>query len=139
MDKRGQTQVVETVLLVMITIALWTVIWMWFYPMYIGAIQDMGRYLLGYEMALKEWVVIEYVNYTDSTLTVFITNTGDVEVEIGSLYVNDTIVWSGVEKIKVDEIKRLTVSDFTLGGEVLVVKACSLRGNCWEVIENVQP
>ncbi|MCD6457604.1 MAG: hypothetical protein J7K82_02030 [Thermoproteales archaeon] len=139
MDKRGQTQVVETVLLIMITIALWTVIWTWFYPMYIGTIQDMGRHLLGYEMALKERVIIEYVNYTDSTLTVFITNTGDVEVEIGSLYVNDTLVWSDVEKIKVDEMKRLTVSGYTLGGEVLVVKACSLRGNCWQVVERVGP
>ena len=137
MDRRGQTQVVESILLVMITVALWTMIWVWFYPSYTGMVQGLTRQLSYYEFSLKERIVIEYVNYTGSTLDVYLTNTGEVELYIGSIYVNNTLVWSGSEKLNVDDFKQIEVNGYALGGEVLVVKVCSLRGNCWEVVERV--
>ena len=139
MGSKGQSQVVESVLLVMITVALWTIVWVWFYPSYTGMVQGLSRQLSYYEFSLKENLVIEYVNYSGSVLNVYITNTGDVEFYIGSIYVNDTLVWSGSEKIKVDEFKRMNISPYTLDGKVLRIKICSLRGNCWAVIERVQP
>jgi len=137
MNRRGQTQVVESILLVMITVALWTVIWIWFYPSYTGMVQGLTRQLNYYELSIGEWIVIEYVNYSGDSLYVYLTNTGEVELYLGSIYVNNTLVWSGSEKVRVDEFKCIPVTDYTLGGGVLVIKICSLRGNCWKAVERV--
>lgn len=134
MDKHGQVQVVEAVLLTLITVSLWTLIWIWFYPSYMSIISEVERRLSIQERIEREWIVVEYVNFDEDSISLYITNTGDIQLDIGSIYVNGTLVWSGEEKLLVDESTTIEFEYSVIEG-LYFFRICSSRGRCWEVKE----
>jgi len=137
MSYRGESQVIGAMLLMVITVAMWTTVWLWFYPMYLGWLQNLERRLMESRLAYSEKLIVERINYTASGINIFITNVGRVEVYLGSIYVNDSLVWNGEARIKSGESKEFTVG--APHAELYVIKICSIRGRCWEVVDYAEP
>jgi len=131
--REGQVQIISTLLLIVITISAWILIWIWFYPQYWSNYLFLQKELLEGEKRLSENIVIENVLFNSTTISIYITNTGSIEVEIGSVYINQENVWSGSIEVKVDENLWINVTYSYERGQVYSIKVCSMRGNCWEV------
>ncbi|RLE82572.1 MAG: hypothetical protein DRJ51_01030 [Thermoprotei archaeon] len=131
--REGQVQIISTLLLIVITISAWILIWIWFYPQYWSNYLFLQKELLEGEKRLSENIVIENVLFNSTTISIYITNTGSIEVEIGSVYINQENVWSGSIEVKVDENLWINVTYSYESGQVYSIKVCSMRGNCWEV------
>ena len=139
MERRGQVQVLESMLLLFIVVSLWILVWIWFYPQYWESYQAIENGILSSELKRGERVLIENVLFEESggasEIRVFLSNVGSVDLAVGSLYLNDTLVWSGELKLPAGDTSWLssTVTSVCESGRICRVKVCTTRGNCWEV------
>lgn len=139
MDARGQVQVLESMLLLFIVVTLWVLVWIWFYPQYWESYRTIEAEVLESKLEMGERILVENVLFGESGSTpdirVFLSNVGDVDALVGSLYLNDSLVWSGELRLLAGETSWLnsTTSSTCESGRLCRVKVCTVRGNCWEV------
>jgi len=134
---KGQAEVMGALLLAVLVTLAFIGLWTWFYPRYLEWGRRLDEELLESEMMASERIVVERVKEVVGGLRVYLTNTGEVELEVVSIYVNDTRAWDGELRLRVGESVDLEVE--ASHGELYRIKVCSMRGNCWEVVERGQP
>ena len=131
---QGQAEVIGAVLLLVIVVALWAIAWNIFYPTYQQASQRLERERLLAEKGLREYILVERIYLENGHICAWVTNTGDVQTELVSLYLNDTLAWSGYIDLKTGSSTEVCTSLTTKA--TYRVKACSYT-NCFEVTDYV--
>ncbi|QOJ79405.1 hypothetical protein IG193_02785 [Infirmifilum lucidum] len=136
--RAAQAEVVATLLLMAIAVALWALAWNFFYPTWQQISQRIERERLASEKGLREYLLVELLekNSSTNTICVHVTNTGDVSSEIVSVYLNGTLAWSGYAPIPAGQSKSICTS-FTAKG-TYNVGVCSYT-NCFEARDYVVP
>lgn len=131
----GQAEIIGALLLVVIATLMWLGFWSWFYPQMQIYQQRIEIEESTVRRSLGEYVLVEIL-YRNAAgrICAYITNTGDYETNIVSLYFNDTLVWNGKIPLKVGESIEIE-TPLTSGGTYRV-KVCTLY-NCFEVIDYV--
>lgn len=133
--RRGQVEVIGALLLIVIVTLMWLGFWTWFYPRIQGYQQRIKREEIGVRRSLGEYVLVEILYKNDEGyVCAYVTNTGDYEATVVSLYLNDTLVWSGNIHLRVGE-SAVIVTNVTESG-VFHVRVCTLS-NCYEAVDYV--
>jgi flagellin-like protein len=131
MKRTGVSPVIATLLLIVIAVAAAVLAYIWIIG-YQGTLTQQAS-----TAQLQERIKIEAVQYdsTTNTLTVYVRNIGDVNVEIDALYVIDktgTIIGSSTNvglTLTPGQVNSGTVSDISLNsGETYTVKAVTTKG-----------
>ncbi len=131
----GQAEIIGALLLVVIATLMWLGFWSWFYPQMQTYQQRIKIEESTVRRSLGEYVLVEILYKNEAgKICAYITNTGDYETSIVSLYFNDTLVWSGKIPLKVGESIEIE-TPLTSSGTYRV-KVCTLY-NCFEVIDYV--
>ena len=134
MRSSGQAQIVGSMILIVITIALWSMLWLW-----VNSTIDMyDKYIVNesknIEESVLEKLIIEKILFKDSsTLRIFITNVGGVEVEICSIYLGKTeydlhLVWEGRVRLNVDEGTWIDIKYRWHERTLYLIRLCTERG-----------
>ncbi|RLF04638.1 MAG: hypothetical protein DRK00_06305, partial [Thermoprotei archaeon] len=89
----GEVQALSALLMATIVVTAFSLLWIWLYPRYLDLERALHEGALEAEATAMERVVVERVKEVDEGLKVYVTNTGDVYLEIVSIYVNDTLGW----------------------------------------------
>jgi flagellin-like protein len=131
---KGQAEVIGAILLLVIAVALWAAAWNLFYPTYQQASQRLERERLLAEKGLKEYLLVERIYLNNGHVCAWVTNTGDVQTELASLYLNNTLAWSGYIDVKAGASIEVC-TNFTQRATYRV-KVCSYT-NCFEVTDYV--
>lgn len=132
--RAGQAETIGAILLVVVAVAVWAAAWGFFYPVYQQLSQRVERERLVAEKGLREYLLLERLYVDQGKVCAYITNTGDVETELVSLYFNDTLVWSGYLDLKVGQSAQVCTPLTSKG--TYRVKACSYTG-CFEGVDYV--
>lgn len=131
--RRGQAEVIGALLLVTIAVLMWLGFWSWFYPQMQTYQQRVKIEESVAKRSLGEYVLVEILYRNPAgRICAYVTNTGDYETRVVSLYFNDTLVWSGEIPLKVGESAEIE-TPLTASGTYRV-KVCTLY-NCFEVID----
>jgi len=133
MQGRGQVQVLAALLLLAITVSAWLIVWIWFYPQYWSTYTNLQNEKLKGEQRLSERLVVENIIFNSSAASLYVTNTGSIEVKVVAVYVDNVLTWEGEVGLLVDSSSWINVTLSPVSGRTYVFKLVSSRGNSWEV------
>jgi flagellin-like protein len=128
MKRTGVSPVIATLLLIVIAVAAAVLAYIWIIG-YQGTLTQQAS-----TAQLQERIKIEAVQYSSGTLTVYVRNIGDVNVNIDALYVIDktgTIIGSSTTvglTLTPGQVDSQTVSASLTSGETYTVKAVTQKG-----------
>ena len=133
-ESRGVSEVVASLLLLGIVIALNVLILTYSFGTFQLTQASMSRRLFEETQSLREYFVIVDVWSRDGELSVAVYNCGNTEVTIAGLYVNETLVSSDTVELLIGEVKWVNASFELEEGAVYRIKVSSQRGNTYEVL-----
>jgi len=133
-ESRGVSEVVASLLLLGIVIALNVLILTYSFGTFQLTQASMSRRLFEEAQSLREYFVIVDVWSHDGELSVAVYNCGNTEVTIAGLYVNETLVSSDTVELLIGEVKWVNASFELEEGAVYRIKVSSQRGNTYEVL-----
>ena len=133
-ESRGVSEVVASLLLLGIVIALNVLILTYSFGTFQLTQASMSRRLFEEAQSLREYFVIVDVWSRDGELSVAVYNCGNTEVTIAGLYVNETLVSSDTVELLIGEVKWVNASFELEEGAVYRIKVSSQRGNTYEVL-----
>ncbi len=123
---KAVSPVIATLLLILIAVATAVLVYVWVTG-YATSVTSSGT------PELRERVKVEAISYSDSTLTIYVRNVGDVSVTIDYVYVIDAET-GNVEattdisqQINVDQVARITMTASGLDG-TYIVKVVTTNG-----------
>ena len=128
MKRTGVSPVIATLLLIVIAVAAAVLAYIWIIG-YQGTLTQQAS-----TAQLQERIKIEAVQYSSGTLTVYVRNIGDVNVDIDALYVLDktgTIIGNSTGvglTLTPGQVNSDTVSATLNSGETYTVKAVTTKG-----------
>lgn len=132
MDRKGQAEVIATILLVLVVVIAFSGIWVWYMGRYSGVLSDLYREKEKTSMSMKEKMILEKVIFKTGEIDVYLTNVG-VEAYVSALYINDTLVYNDDLRLLSDSSTWINVSFNWESDKIYSVKACTSLGNCFEV------
>lgn len=133
----AEAEIIGLLLMTVVVVAGFSLMWLLLYPRYASWSEELARSQAEGEAILGERVVLEALNATGGVAELYLLNTGDVELRVSSIYVNDSLAWSGDAPLKAGEELVFTVA--AARGRVYRVRVCSARGNCWDFLESPGP
>lgn len=132
---RGEAEVVAALLTTLLVVGGFALLWIWLYPRYLSWERGILDSAQAAREAARERVVVELARCVGGSVSVVVTSTGDIGVRVVSVYVNESLAWSGSLYIAPGEYRTIVTS--ARCGRLLRLKVCSSRGNCWSFLEEL--
>ena len=138
MKSNAQAQVIGSLILIVITVILWSTVWLWMNSTVSTYSEYTTRESENVEELAKEKIVIEKVVFEEpNSLSIFITNVGDFEVKVCSIYIGTSeaaldLVWEGEVKLTVDQGTWVNASYSWSSDTLYLVRVCTMRGGVFD-------
>ncbi|RLE87265.1 MAG: hypothetical protein DRJ49_06680 [Thermoprotei archaeon] len=138
MKSNAQAQVIGSLILIVITVILWSTVWLWMNSTVSTYSEYTTRESENVEELAKEKIVIEKVVFEEpNSLSIFITNVGDFEVKVCSIYIGTSeaaldLVWEGEVKLTVDQGIWVNASYSWSSDTLYLVRVCTMRGGVFD-------
>lgn len=133
MKNSGQSEVIATILLVLIVVSAFSGIWIWYMGRYSGQISNIYMEKERSVYSMNEKIVIEKVIFVPGEVDVYITNVG-VETRINTLYINNIKLYDQTIHILSGRSTWINVTYNWQSDELYEIKVCAYYGNCFKVM-----
>lgn len=130
---RGEVEVVGALITTVIVVGGFAVLWIWLYPRYMDWEKNVRDAVQAAKAASREKLVLELAACREGRVSVVVTCTGEIGLRVASVYLNESLVWSG--SLYLAPGGTATIDTMGRCGQVLRLKVCSSRGNCWSFLE----
>jgi len=133
MKNSGQSEVIATILLVLIVVSAFSGIWIWYMGRYSGRISNIYMEKERSIYSMNEKIVIEKVIFVPGEVDVYITNIG-VETSIDTLYIDNIKLYDQVIHILSGRSTWVNVTYNWQSDKLYEIKVCAYYGNCFKVM-----
>ncbi len=123
--KLGVSEIVAAMMLLLITVAIGTALYLYLYSRAIAYQQSVTQELIAEEVRSEQQltILLVYGNSTTNTIVLYLA-TGNMPVELDGIYVNNTLAYNSPTNLSASSISKVTVnSPIPLApGEIVYVK-----------------
>ncbi|RLF07035.1 MAG: hypothetical protein DRJ64_03840 [Thermoprotei archaeon] len=133
MKNSGQSEVIATILLVLIVVSAFSGIWIWYMGRYSGRISNIYMEKERSIYSMNEKIVIEKVIFVPGEVDVYITNIG-VETSIDTLYIDNIKLYDQAIHILSGRSTWVNVTYNWQSDKLYEIKVCAYYGNCFKVM-----